>query len=386
MDSEANVPNATFNYSIATLPDTVAPTTDHILVAETWTDNTHTTMQSPRVYATANNTDMVSGTPTVDSSLTFAPGHLVYSTAQGTDTVDLTGGKKYAKETMTIDFTGVTFKQPGVYRFKLSEANTTQDGITNDALLDRYIDVYVNQKAGSTVSDLEIQGYTAHRSADAIPALNAAWSSSLKDAGFQNDYATYDLTVTKNIAGNHGYKNQLFDFTITLAGNPSTRYYVEFGTTDTDNAVGATIGDTLTANVASLTADGTKYYVTTNASGAATLNFKLSDKDYIVVKGLTATTEYAISEDNQDYNPSWTVDTLGTENDATGSTASIASRAMLAQDNDVVFTNTRETALNTGVVMTIAPFAATGLAGAAGIFALARKSKKSKEEDDEEVA
>lgn len=124
MDVNANVPNATFSYSIT--PGTA-------------------------IEAAGGNLAVLAGigTPTVDSAV-FTNGATTYAETEATtnnDTVEftttnITTDEKYAKETLTIDFSSVAFTEPGVYRYIITESGTNQ-GITNDSILKRTLDVYV---------------------------------------------------------------------------------------------------------------------------------------------------------------------------------------------------------------------------------------------------
>lgn len=382
MDENANVPTTEFTYTIAKVADTLAPTTDGVLISETWTDTTETVLKSSRVYATDGNDAMVTGTPTVKTTPKFKPTDASYTTKQGDDTVVLAAGQKYATHNIVIDFSTVTFKRPGIFRYKLSENNLTLDGITNDSLLDRYVDIYVEQDTGSTVNNnLKVAGAAVHRSPDTIPLKDLNWSTVLKDNGFQNVYTTYDLDITKEIRGNQGYRDEVFDFTLKIEGNPCTRYYIAYSTTDTDTSVAASLGTLYASNIDGLSKDGSRYYLTdTNEDGKITYNFKLSQHDTLTVYGLTATTKYSVSEDNQDYDPAYSVNGAA---ETAGDT--VALRAMGARDNSVLFANTKEWTVPTGIsIQIVAPIVVGAVAVAYIVFTVISKKKKSGKDSDEE--
>ena len=115
MEKNANVPNATFDFTVST------PTEDEMNSVANPT-NTHLTVRKGI------------GAPTA-SSTTFAPGDETFSSKQRTRTATsstsatdlqedqvegLTATKKYAKKTSTVDFSNVTFSEPGVYRYKVT--------------------------------------------------------------------------------------------------------------------------------------------------------------------------------------------------------------------------------------------------------------------------
>ena len=334
----------------------------------------------------------------------------------------------YAYRNFTIDFTGVTFKAPGVYRFKMQTTMSpaSVSGLSSVDTADRYIDVYVNQNTSSTTDqDLLIAGYTIHKSANAIPDVSANWASNLKEQGLSARYATKTLTVTKTVSGNQGSKNQEFDFTLTITGaEPGATFPVKlYNETEieriyegiigggdpadyTDNELAMVLGTVygigyvktnsrtglqtqntvLDQSETGLDRDITitKCTLVANASGNATYSFKMKNGDTLILDNLTESVQYSITEANQDYNPSWS---LTAATNANGTTNTVASRAIGAQSNEVAFTNTREVPVATGVVLAILPFAILTIAAvAAGVYITARKKKAEEMEaaDDEE--
>ena len=132
MDVDANVPNATFAFTVA--PGTAIAATEN------------------RVAVLAG-----IGTPTI-ADVTFAPGNTTYTTKQGTDEVTLVSGQKYAKQTVTVSFSGISFPEPGIYRYIVTETATTNQGVTNDESETRTLDVYVTDNDGA----LEVSSYVCH--------------------------------------------------------------------------------------------------------------------------------------------------------------------------------------------------------------------------------
>lgn len=384
MKESANVPKVSFNYTISTVAPNSAYSAygDDIKVLET-RNATSGAVETPRVYSTS----ALTGTPTITSTVSFAPGDTTYSSVQTGDTVTLASGYKYAKKTISLDFTAVTFTKPGIYRYKISEVNTTNDGITNDTELVRYCDVYVNQKSGATSQDLEVQGYCIHKSENSIPEKGytdwndygaAISAGELKDNGFENKYTTYDLVVKKEIKGNHGWLKNYFDFTVEIDGVlPNSRYDL-----DLTNATNAFNISALSGIKSRTEGAKTVYYIEADADGKVTYKCKLGNNDNIKVCGLTAATTYAVSEDCQDYDPSWVASYVNTSgvstNLATGSTKAMAARAMGERDNSFVMTNTRINTVPTGIAFDVLPFAIIGVIALAGVVSLVIVAKKRK--------
>ena len=117
MDQNANVPNATFSYSIAAGSEIPA------------------SGKSPRVNAG------IEADKVEISSTEFQAGDTTYTVDEGI--VSLTSDQKFAKNTAVIDFSKVTFEEPGIYRYVITENDITgEQGITKDSN-SLYLDVYV---------------------------------------------------------------------------------------------------------------------------------------------------------------------------------------------------------------------------------------------------
>lgn len=389
MKEQANVPEVTFEFDIEaiSLPE---ERNDDTLVAETRDANG--AVVSPRVYATGN----IEGLPTVTESVTFLPGDTTYNTVQEGDalslefgsTFTLEDGYKYAKKELTLDFSAVEFTKPGIFRYKLTEKETTNDGVTSGSLV-RYCDVYVNQNPASAEEDLEIQGYCIHESEDKVPEkaftywndyATVVGEGELKDNGFENLYTTYDLTIQKKITGNHGYKGEYFQFKLEIDGVlPNSRYDLVLDNATSEN-------NTNDACVNSRTeGNETVYYLQADEEGKVEYTFYLSNKggneEFIKVLGLTSATTYKVSEVCEDYDPSWVI-TLDSATDGSVKAQKDLSAefdeayAMGEDDNTVVFTNNREVSVMTGVATKIAPLAVTLALGVGAIVAVAASKKR----------
>lgn len=332
MDANANVPNAAFRFSIRPGAYVAADKVAH----------------TPTVNAGLTGVRLVYGSTNAETvDVNFTPTDSTYSSALTGDTVALAAGEKYAKHTVTVDVSLVNFPQPGVYRYIITESCVGRtDGITNDSNIERWLDVYVHT---DDAGNLSVAGYVLHE--DAAIMGNAGGAYAAKDAGFENTYTTYDLTVTKNITGNQGYRFQYFDFTVELTGAvPGTVYTVN--TTAADHS----------SNPTTLTAD---------AEGKLTASFKLSDDDAIIIYGITAGTSYRISEDSLDYYPSYDID-HGT---ATESEAMSEFSPMGENDHSVNFTNLREGTVPTGIMLDIAPYAIILLIAIASVAIIIKRRK-----------
>lgn len=351
MDQEANVPNASFTYTIE--PGTVK--------------NYDVDNKKVEVLAGVGTPTMTDEDTTKDGyQLVFKPADTLNKTVQTGDLVKNFDATKqgYAKKTSTVDFSGVTFKEPGIYRYVITETGTNQ-AVTNDINAKRYLDVYVTDKNGT----LEVSGYILHATDSDVGMGTSQGSdgtqSDDKSQGFTNTYDTSNLTFKKEVSGNQASHDKYFEFTVTIdKAVPGTEYNVDIqGATPTSGSNTATItGNANQTNVTKLKA---------NNDGKVTQKFYLQHGQYITIQGIAKNSTYTVTENKEDYK-SEAAAVEGYKDPATGTVAST--------DLNTSYLNTREGTIPTGVIMTVAPFAAVTLLGAAGMVTI----KMKKREDDEE--
>ena len=306
--------------------------------------------------ATGTNSGVSYTSPTIKVS---------YATADKTSSANAT---ETIKKGFVIDFNSVEWAAPGVYRYKLVEVNGGLGGITySDATY--YIDVFVQYDAAG--EDLEIanivvstgttysadgDGFDNGTKVDATPDGDSA-------AKFANTVAAYDVTVTKSVTGNQGNKNKEFSFNVTLTG------LVAGGTYHYTDATG---DHTFTAT-----------------NGTHTLSdVKLKDGQSITFVDLPYAATYDVTEtatSAEGYKTTAAVsgtDTTVTTNTANGQGAggqvvdnNSGDNPGLTGNATVTFTNNKQGTIPTGVLLTIAPFAALMLVGLAGVVIVLKKKK-----------
>ena len=398
MDAQAQVPNAEFTFAIA-------PGSGSSLAS----DGTTLVLPGP------------SGA-TITSSLSFNPadnGSKLTAVASG-DTVQLDAGEAYVKKTVTADFSNVSFNEPAIYRWLVTEAGTNQ-GIANDTqkganatAMQRTLDVYVIDNNGS----LEIAGYVLHEGTDIVALTSDMGSGDVASAGaaladksdgFVNEYDTSDLEFGKEVEGNQGSKDKYFEFTLEISGaTHGAKYTVDLSNADASPVASAATTKTVAANPAELTAD---------ENGEISQKFYLKDDQYIKVLGLAAGTNYEVSEDEEDYlkangtekvaiagseaveevlysqedfdayvaengeEPDWQVGDVKVSGQAAVADKLHDDNVSGTIANDVYtgFTNTRDGFVPTGVLVSAVP--AMAILGVAGFTAF--NAMKKKEEDEE---
>lgn len=202
----------------------------------------------------------VSGSPafvTNADKAKFGSNSATYTSVQFGDKVHLDTNEQYSKAEVSLDFTGVTFFEPGVYRYVIKETKPATPALTGllydtqtneayvydsdndgtpDKLVDpsanvstpiesaertRYLDIYVTDNQGS----LTISSTVLHELA-AQPETNGSYGTgdvnsnndplADKSDGFVNEYHTVDLSVKKEVSGNQASKDKYFAVTVKV--------------------------------------------------------------------------------------------------------------------------------------------------------------------------
>lgn len=398
MKKNANVPNATFSYTVS------IPTDDEMktLPNPEDTNGTNLTVRKGIGSPTASSTTFTADDKTFDSAQTARTNtSSVKTTDLKEDQVTLGDNQKYAKQTSTVDFSKVTFSEPGVYRYKVTENNTDEKGITKDST-PRFLDVYV--ESGDT-GTLSIKGYVFHTASET--QKKDGTNPAGKNKGFTNTYTTQDLTLTKTVTGNQGFRDQYFKFHVNITDlDGGTRLFL----TDKDGNKPYTSDDTVPytynagtgrrddgqkrfvaaegttiANITEGEADAKGLAITADASGHAAFDVYLKHGESLKVNGLTLNAKYTVKETSEDYTASAKKNAVAIDlsngHDAAAHT-DITPEQTLAGDETVAFTNNREGTLPTGIYHNNrAAFNIMGVAAAGGAIAIViKKRRKSTEQ------
>lgn len=324
VDSDANIPNVSFTYSIRR--GTAIPATDSTI--EILTSDTGGGTIGTATFSNADTAGAHPGLPT------------------DADHSNPTSGKKYVQKSVTITLPTTSFTKPGVYRYEISETNSNLPGVTYDSNPTRYLDVFVVADENDV---LHVNSYVLRDAATTI-GIDGKYTTDPDDksSGYINTLTQYDFDFSKTISGNQGDKNKRFTFTLNITGANPGVYPVE--TNDvTGNPTSITVGD----------------------NGTATGSYSLTNGSTVKVFGLNKGAVCTVTEDPDHYTATYSLDG--------GNAVSGNSRAVTLADSDhsVAFTNTREGIIPTGIIMTIAPFA-IGICvfGAVFIFIICRKKRR----------
>lgn len=341
VDSDTNIPAISFNFTVASGEAVAA------------------TPSTPAILAGV-------GAPTI-ATVTFTNGEAASTTAP--DDLNLASGKKFASKIATVDFSGVTFTEPGVYRYVITEQETTgAKAVTYDTQAQtagskvRYLDVYVEDDNTA----LKVSSYVMHETTAVVPNGDSDNKAGDKSSSYVNEISTKDLEFGKEVTGNQGSKDKYFLFTLNITNaQANTTYSVDLTSAEASPAkTDATKYDTMT-NPSSFTTDG---------DGKATVTFYLKDGQYIKIPGLPDGYGYALTEDAEDYASSATISAANGKGEVAYSDP--ATGSSVAADIKTGYTNDRTGIIPTGVLLTIAPFAiGILLFGALIIFIIAKRRR-----------
>lgn len=361
MDVGDNVPNATFSFTVAA--GTAIPASE----------------DSFEVYA-----GVFPERITITDAV-FGPNDATSSTE-----TEATNGKKHAAQTVTINFnpapaapanpdepvpdpslTGVYFKEPGIYRYIITEtanADHASAGIIHDSAATRVLDVYVTDKNDGT-NTLQIDNYILHTQVGNVDISTETLSD--KSDGFTNEYNAKDLKIEKEVSGNLASRDKFFKLTVTMTDVADDDVFT-VSLADDNNA--HTNDGSADANTGSNSPATKSTYLNqanpTSVTGAqlkAGVNFYLQHGDSVVIRGLPINATYTVTEDAEDYTSS-----VMTGKTNSGVIGTVAGTNKMAQAG---FTNTREGTVPTGVLLTVIPGVVIVLLAAFGLVLVLRRKK-----------
>lgn len=287
-----------------------------------------------------------------------------------------------------LDFSGVTFTQPGVYRYQIAEAISAasydavamEDGEGNTLFLDVYVD-----------GDLAIYGYVCMNANDSVtPDTDTKINGFVDGSAADNadKYYTYDLTLSKDVENDsYAETNIAFPFTVIFSNpeNYTSTFTIEetagTGSTGISPATASAPtwsgvakvkegGDiTYTGIPAGVDVDvyetnivtGVTYTVSTSVNGGTAVT------DNNVIAGSTPTSAAAQGTTKADY-------------ESTKATVNTTKITAVDEEQTVEITNTLLLISPTGLVLRFAPYGLM-LIGGVVLLVIAMKHRKSREEE-----
>ncbi|MCI2046137.1 MAG: hypothetical protein LKJ90_00255 [Faecalibacterium sp.] len=257
-----------------------------------------------------------------------------------------------AVQSFSYDFKNVLdankYQSGYVYCYKITETGCTPNYIesNNDV---RYVDVYVGTNKGAEESILKVIVYRLVESWGKVTAY--------KNNDFCNEYCTTTLDLTKLITGNQCKKDKKFDFKVIIdtkvSGGKMTGYTMYI-----TNKYG---NSTLTPPMA----------LTVGADGTAMRTGTMTDKDHVQITNIPAGATYNITETLDGYVLTVTDNgkPASLNKDKNGCSGKI-------DENDLVFTNTKNGNIPTGVALDVAPYALMVGLALAGIVVFSVRKRR----------
>ena len=278
------------------------------------------------------------------------------------------------KKTGTVDFSGVTYKEPGVYRYVVTETGEAQ-GVTHEdkahkqEVRAKALDVYVTDDG---TGKLVVSGYVMHDNVNAkAEQLGETKELADKDTNFEHLLTTSDVTLSKKVTGNQGSRDEYFKFTVNITGaDKGTQYIVDLSHAD----------PTTTTNGVNRETHVNSALLTAGEDGTLSQDFWIQNGQSIKIQGLGGSTGYTVTEAENAYktNIAVTGDTKNGEADIAAVDGKAVTDAAVTADTTVAYTNDKSGAVPTGLIMSIGGPAAIALLGGVGLVTI--KAKKKEEE------
>ncbi|MGP6451434.1 QVPTGV class sortase B protein-sorting domain-containing protein [Streptococcus dysgalactiae subsp. equisimilis] len=308
-----------------TIKKTVDLTDDKILMPKTSFNFTVEPDESAR--GTKDNLDVKPGIPVTGQNLK----------------VDYINGDKPGTKdkTTTVDFANVEFPKAGIYRYIVKETDNKIPGITYD-VKEYEVDVYAYDNGnGKIVANYVVSHEKGKEAKEPIQ--------------FNNKLKTTTLTIHKIVTGNAGDRERDFDFTLKLLANE--QFAKGQKVTLTKQSKGEKPG--ATTSVIATIGEETK--------------FKLKDGESVVLDKLPIGISYKVNETKVD---GYTTTAQLLEATKEANEYELDTEQTSDETADVIeVTNNKEGIIPTGVVNTIAPFAALAIVAIGGSLYFVKRKK-----------
>lgn len=333
----ASVPNVTFHYAVAA-GTAQAASADNLAVLA---GNDHVTSE---------------GLPTIDD--------IVFTAKDDKDNGLSTDGL-FIKKQGTVDFSKVTYNEPGVYRYVVTEKGEAQ-GVTHEnkdhkqEVRTKALDVYVTDDGDGK---LVVSNYVMHDNE------NATQKPGNKDKNFEHLLTTSDVELSKMVTGNQGSRDEYFKFTVNIKGaDKGTQFIVDLANAD----------ETTTTNGVNKETHDNPALLTAGADGTLSQDFWIQNGQSIKIQGLAGSTGYTVTEADNAYktNISVTGDTKNGDADIANVSGKAVTDAAVTADTTVAYTNEKSGTVPTGIIMPIAGATSIMLIGGAGVGYFILKNKK----------
>ena len=278
----------------------------------------------PTSYNTGQTDLLITGSPTITNSVVYDH--------QSTFT------DKSCTQTLDIDWSGVTVKEPGIYRWPVTTTvnteNPTGTDVATNGMNQNYLFLYAYDDNGTLKA--ENMGFTNLQNLFPTDSEEIANKTKLYE---EFPASVVDLEISKTVAGDQGSRDQYFQFTIQLTAPVALNK--SFDVTGTfDESISPTPYDNNNHS--------NKTTVTFENSNKTTATFWLKHGQSIKINDLPFGTSYTISETDNGYTVTAEIegDTTATNNCPDKPEVTDTS---LQKDTEVAFTNTKTSKIPTGI-------------------------------------
>lgn len=306
-------------------------------------------------------------------------------------------GEKFAVSTSTIDFSQVSYSEPGIYRYIISETASSANearGILHDEDQDRVLDVYVTDNGSGT---LQISTFVLHMNDEDVSISSTMGSNDVqadgdaladKTDGFTSEFFSKDLVFTQKVTGNQASRDKYFALTVQFTDlTAGDRYVVSLSDDGNTNTVDGNADASISANPNTATtvipsAITQPVILTAGSGGSLSQTFYLQDGQSVALRGLPANGKYSLSENAEDYKATGAAVTSYTDAVSSGT------RTISAIDTDrdslvkTSYLNQRNGVVPTGVMLSVLPGALMVSGAGAGAAVLAFRYRRRKKDHE----
>ena len=302
-----------------------------------------------------------SGTPTI-SSVTFSHTDATVTSYEG---IAIGANQKASVKQAVIDFSGVEFAGPGIYRYYVSEPteggnltyDTQRQDKTNGVASRRTLDVYVLRYDDPQTGEVSnyIAGYVLHELDDLYE--REAGTAADKSVGFVNEPALSNITLACKIVGNQAAIEKYFAFNIRIQSPSGAPFTTGVDWTEAAEALNPVPNPATSYDFDDIKAANTNEW-TSGADGLLTKTVYLTNGQKIDIQDLPIGSEYYIEVLEEDYLSNWNISihsvvtdspAVGEEKDRTGD------QTLDVDTQDVLFILTREGVVPTGIAVSALP-------------------------------
>lgn len=249
-------------------------------------------------------------------------------------------------KTAIVDFSGVHYPQPGIYRYTIKENTGAVPGVSYDTT-GYTVDVYVLAHTDTSNNVTYIPQYIVSHDST---------KTAKEPVVFNNGLQTTSLKVRKEVSGNAGDRNKEFTFSINLNDTADSKTY-ESGSVEM----------TITKK------NGASSKIQVPVTNTLT-EFKLKDGESATIDKLPIGIHYSVNEEAAGYTQSASInkDTskttitdykLGDDELSSGTAA------------EIVVKNKKDSTTPTGVSMTIVPYVGLTIIALGGVLYVLKKRK-----------